>query len=119
MTRNLMFAFVIFAAATPVFAAHGGRNDGINERQYRLEQRIEHGRRSGELTRHEYRRLQYELRLIARDEHAFRADGWLSRPERQHLVARLDAVSRAVYHESHDGERRGAHYNDHRPDRRY
>jgi hypothetical protein len=107
-------------AATPAFADHPSRDGGIDERQYRLEQRVEQGRRSGEITRQEYRHLAQELRLIARDEHAFRADGFLSPRERQVLHARLDEVSRAVYRESHDGQRRYGYYNDgHYADRRF
>jgi hypothetical protein len=111
---------VAMIAATPAFADHQSRESGIDERQHRLEQRIEHGRRSGEITRHEYRRLTQELRFIARDEHAFRADGHLSPRERQALHARLDNVARAVYRESRDGERRHGYYNDgHYADRRF
>jgi hypothetical protein len=114
-----MCALAMIAATTPALADHGTRGDGIGERQYRLEQRIEEGRRSGELTHNEYRRLQHEMRLIARDEHAFRADGHLSPREWQHLNARLDGLAREVYYQKHDGERRGPYYNDRRADRRF
>ena len=119
MTKKLMCALAMIAATGPALADHRGHDDRFDERQQRLEQRIEHGRRTGELTRHEYGRLRHELRLIARDEHAFRADGRLSSRERRHLDARLDAVSRAVYHEVRDGERRAPHYNGYRADGRY
>lgn len=118
---NLMCALAM-VAAVPAFADHQPRDAGINEKQHRLEQRLEHGRRSGDLTRHEYRRLAHELRLIARDEHAFLADGHLSARERHHLHARLDDVSRAMRYERHDAERRQGHgsYNDgHYADRRF
>ena len=117
---KLLSAFALIALSAPALADHDRRDSNVNERQYRLEQRVEHGRRTGELTRHEYRRLQHELRLIARDEHAYRADGRLSPGERHHLHARLDAVARAVRHEIRDGERRYGHYNDrHYADRRF
>ena len=111
-TRTLLATLALIAASAPAFADHQPRDGSIDERQYRLEQRIEHGRRSGELTRHEYRRLQHELRLVARDEHVFRADGHLSPGERHHLHARLDAISRAIRVEAHDGDRRHGYYND-------
>ena len=116
MNKKMICALAMIAASAPAFADHDRRHDGINARQQQLEQRIEQGRRSGELTRFEYRRLQNEMRRIARDEHAFRADGHLSQPERQHLHARLDALARAVRYERHDDEQRGdqryGYYND-------
>ena len=105
-------AFVaLLSAAAPVMADHGGADSGIDQRQHRLEQRIERGWRSGELTRREYRRLQHELRDIERMEHFFRSDGRLSPHERGELHARLDHVAREVYREKHDGEHRyGEHH---------
>jgi hypothetical protein len=117
--KGIVCALALLAASAPALADHRGDAERIGERRYRLEQRIEQGRRSGELTRHEYGRLRSELRLIARDEHAYRADGYLSRPERRYLLARLDAVSRAVYREKRDRERWAPYYNDHRADRRF
>ena len=121
MNKKLICALAMIAAATPAFADHRGHDDGIDARQSRIEQRMEQGRRSGDLTRNEYVRLRNEMRHIARDEHAFRADGHLSQRERQNLNARLDAVARAVRYERHDGERRhGSYYNDgHYADRRF
>jgi hypothetical protein len=112
--------FALLAAASPAFANHGSPDGGLNEREYRLEQRIERGWRSGELSRHEYRRLNYELREIERAERDFKSDGFLSHRELSALHARLDGLSRAVYREKRDLERRYDPYNyDYRADRRY
>jgi hypothetical protein len=120
MNKKLICALAMIAASAPAFADHGRHHDdGIDARQSRIEQRMEQGRRSGELTRNEYVRLRNELRHIARDEHAFRADGHLSHRERQNLNARLDAVAQAVRYEVRDGERRAPHYNDYHADRRF
>jgi hypothetical protein len=123
MNKKLICALAMIGASTPVFADHGrhedSMRDSIDARQSRIEQRMEQGRRSGELTRNEYVRLRNEMRHIARDEHAFRADGHLSPRERQNLNARLDVVAQAVRYEVRDGERRGQPYNDHHADRRY
>ncbi len=57
-------AAVLVAAsglAAPALANHGQRDAGVDERRHRLESRIEEGRHSGELTRHEYRRLRHEI----------------------------------------------------------
>ncbi|HYC48752.1 MAG TPA: hypothetical protein VED01_25015 [Burkholderiales bacterium] len=101
----------IIAAAPPALATHGTRDAGVNERQARLEHRLEQGRRSGELTRPEFRRLRHELREIERAEHYFRSDGWLSPRERSDLHARLAYLERVVYREKRDGERRYGFYN--------
>jgi hypothetical protein len=97
--------------AGPALADHGQRDAGVDERQHRLEQRIEHGARSGELTPREFYRLHHELREIHRAEYYFRADGRLSGHEREELHARLDGLSRDIYRQKHDGQRRHGSYN--------
>ena len=123
MNKKLICALAMIAASAPAFADHGRHDDsmrdGIDARQSRIEQRMEQGRRSGELTRSEYVRLRNEMRHIRRDEQYFRGDGHLSQRERQNLHARLDAVAQAVRYEVRDGERRAPHYNDYHADRRF
>jgi hypothetical protein len=110
----------LMSAAAPAFANHGSPDAGLNEREYRLEQRIEHGWRRGELTRREYGRLNGELRQIQRTERVFKSDGFLSRREVGELHARLDDLSRAVYRDTRDLERRAGPYNyDYRAERRF
>ena len=114
--KRLMIGAALLAAvstATPVLANHGDHSAGVNDRQFRLAQRIEEGRRSGEITRREYVRLTHELRDIERMEHYFRADGRFSPRERSELHARLDHLARVVYLEKHDGERQRGSYNYH------
>jgi hypothetical protein len=101
----------VLTVAAPAFGNDGQRDAGINERQFRLTQRIEQGFRSGELTRNEYSRLRHEASDIERAEHFFRSDGYLSPRERSDLHARLDHLSRAVHHERHDFERGRRPYN--------
>ena len=113
----------LFAAATPAMANHGARDLALDDWQHRLEQRIDHGWRSGELTRHEYRRLRGALRDIERAERVYWSDGHLSPRERNELHARLDWLSREIYRQKHDVERRYESYNhgfyDHHAYRRY
>jgi hypothetical protein len=78
----------------------------LSEREYRLEQRLEHGWRTGELTRPEYRRLRFELTEIERADRYYRSDGFLSAWEVRELHVRLDALSRQVFRETRDVERR-------------
>ena len=110
----------VLLGCAPAMANHGPRDASVNQRQQLLEQRIEHGFRAGELTRHEYRRLRHEAREIDRTEHFFRADGRLTQRESGELHARLDRLARDVYREKHDGERRHESYNrDYHADRRH
>ena len=110
----------LLSAAAPAMASPGERDSGINERQARLEQRIEQGWRRGELTRQEFGRLQNEMREIDRAERYFWSDGRLTARERGDLNARLDHVSRLIQVERHDGEKRYGSYNqDYRADRRF
>jgi len=116
----LVTSLVTLLAAAPALAGHGPRDASINQRQHALEQRIEQGRRSGELTPREYQRLRVQAREIERAEHEFRSDGRLSARERGELNARLDRLARVVYREKHDGERLGGSYNRGYPtDRRF
>ena len=112
----------LFSATVPAWANPVSGDAGLSEREYRLEQRIEHGWRTGELTRPEYRRLRFELTDIERADRYYRADGFLSQREVRELHARLDALSREVFRETRDVERRYGYapYNsDYRADRRF
>ena len=121
MKRHIFAGLVaLFAATTPAWAAPGGPDAGLGEREYRLEQRIEHGWRTGELTRPEYRRLRFELTEIERADRYYRSDGFLSPHEVRELHTRLDALSRQVFHETRDVERRyGYGYGPYNYDRRF
>ncbi|WP_197422606.1 MULTISPECIES: hypothetical protein [unclassified Phenylobacterium] len=96
---------IAVAAATVAAAAglpaHAQRWITINERQARLDDRIDAGLRSGQLTRNEAERLRGEFREIARLETSFRYDG-LSTRERTELDRRFDALSREIRDERQD-----------------
>ncbi|HEY0336068.1 MAG TPA: hypothetical protein VGC70_01915 [Burkholderiales bacterium] len=118
--KSLITAIALLAVTAPAMANYDGQDASINQREYRLAQRIEQGWRSGELTRREYARLRFELRDIQRNEQYFMADGRMSRSEWNQLQARLDNLSRDIYRQKHDVERRGQYYNgDYEAYRRY
>lgn len=118
--KALISAIVLLAVTAPAMADHDFRDAGVNQRQHQLEQRIQQGWRSGELTRPEYRRLRQGLREIERAEHHFSSDGRLSQREQAELHARLDHLSRDVYRQKHDVERRPGFYNgDYHAERRF
>jgi hypothetical protein len=76
----------------------------INQRQARLDQRIDQGIRSGALNRNEARRLRQESRQLATLEGRYRRDG-LSASERRDLDRRFDALSARVRYGKHEGRR--------------
>jgi hypothetical protein len=78
----------------------------INDRQARLEQRIDQGIRSGQLNRHEAMRLRHEMRQLARLEYRYRRTGGLSGWERADLDRRFDQLSAQVRFEKHDAQQR-------------
>lgn len=84
----------------------------INDRQARLDERIDRGVRSGQLTRREAYRLRSEFNSLARLEARYRYNG-LSGWERADLDRRFDALSAQIRFERRDGERYG--YNTYRP----
>ncbi len=93
-------------------------HDDVDRRQARQERRIEHGIESGELTRHEVRRLMRQQRKICDLEQAVEADGHLSRHERRMLHEKLDRASDRIYRLKHNDRRRYARH-DHDRDPRY
>ena len=87
----------------------GERWMSINERQARLEQRIDRGVANGELTRREAYRARASFNDIARLENRYRRDG-LSQWERSDLDRRFDVLAAQVRMDRRDGQRYG--YND-------
>jgi hypothetical protein len=76
---------------------HWDRGDyqNINQRQARLEHRIERGVRTGALTRHEASRMREQFHDIARLERRYRVNG-LSHWERADLDRRFDVFERRL-----------------------
>lgn len=80
---------------------------GINRREYREQQRINQGIRSGELTRREAGRLESGLARIKTDERFARmTGGGISPRERARLDREMNRESRSIYRQKHDGQDR-------------
>jgi hypothetical protein len=106
-----------YARSTPyVQDRYDGRYDGrdrydnrgwydINQRQARLDRRIDQGVRRGDLTWREAAGLRAEFRDIARLEYRYRANG-LSGWERADLDRRFDRLEQRIRYERHDREDR-------------
>jgi len=93
--------FVLGASAVSMAGTRG-----INSREYREQQRINQGIRSGELTRREARRLEAGLARIRIDERYARSSGGISPHERARLERELNRESRGIYRQKHDGQDR-------------
>lgn len=101
-------------ALTAPGAFAGPWGDEIDARQWRQQERIVEGVRSGQLTEREAARLWAQQREIRGLERAFRADGWLDWRERRILERELDRASFDIRREKHDGWTR---WNDRSPQR--
>lgn len=80
----------------------------INARQDRQMARIVAGKRSGELTRHEFRELMAEQRHLRAMEQHFLADGMMDAREFRRLTRALDRASEGIRSEKHDYQARNA-----------
>lgn len=90
--------------AAPAAAQSYGGWTPINQRQAQLETRIDHGLRSGQLTRREASSLRVEFNELARLEARYRRDG-LSPRERADLDRRFDDLSHRIRYERRDDHR--------------
>jgi hypothetical protein len=77
----------------------------INQRQARIEARIDQGIRSGALNRNEAVRIRAQFRQLANLEGQYRRGG-LSNWERQDLNRRFDQLSARVYTQKHNRQHR-------------
>lgn len=96
----------LFIAVIAPAAAWEEPGDSIDARQRRQYERIDEGVRSGELTRHEARRLMREQREISRKEAAYRADGVLTRWELRDIHDDLNRAREHIYNQRQDDDQR-------------
>jgi len=100
-------AMAVAASALAVAAPASAQTwQSINERQARMDERIDMGVRNGSLTRSEAGRLRSEFTALARLEARYRHDG-LSGSERADLDRRFDALSSQIRYERNDRDDRG------------
>lgn len=78
----------------------------IDARQERQMERIQHGARSGQLTRREFRELMQEQQTIRAMERRFRADGRIDAREFRRLDHALDVADRNIRVELRDRQAR-------------
>jgi hypothetical protein len=105
IVMSLLCASAVLAIAPA--AAQAAPWMSINQRQANLEQRIDQGVRSGELTRREAVRLRSEFGSLNRLEARYRRSGGrLDMRERADLDRRFERLSAQVRSQKHDYQRR-------------
>lgn len=78
----------------------------VDDRLSNQAERISEGIRDGSLTAGEAARLEREQAGIAREEQRFMSDGKFTPRERQKTVHDENRLSRQIYRQRHDGQRR-------------
>lgn len=88
--------FMAVLAISLMGLASGALAASIQERVDMAQRRIEHGIRSGALTREEAHRLRGEFNRVRDEETRARADGHLDRRERERLNRELSRLERHI-----------------------
>ena len=102
------FAQTATPAPAPVPVDPGVQQRGtmtplIDKHEASQEQRIKEGKQSGDLTRHEARRLKGEQKAVDRAQTKAAADGTVTAHERQHIRKAQNKAGKDIYRQKHDG----------------
>lgn len=97
-------ALTALAVSVPLLASAQTATPGIDQRQINQERRIEQGERSGQLTPNEAARLERGQTHVDRMEDRAKADGTVTRQERNRIHQAQDVQSRRIYREKHDAQ---------------
>ncbi len=119
MNKHLIISLAVLSSVSmtalpalaegPAHHAHPNmqnRDPGVNHRQDKQGDRIRQGVRSGELTRAEAHDLRKERHDIRVEERQYKSDGHLTKEERRDLHQDMNALSKDIYSEKHDAEKR-------------
>jgi len=82
------------------------RDPGVNKRQKNQRRRIKQGLRTGQLTKGEAKTIIGKERDLAKLEKDLKEDGKLNKDERKQLHEELGSLSKLIYEEKHDDEKR-------------
>jgi hypothetical protein len=89
-------------AADPGTASRGTNTPLIDKHEANQQDRIKQGRQSGELTRHEARRLRTEQKAVDHAQTKAAADGSVSAQERHRIRRMQDKTGKDIYRQKHD-----------------
>ncbi len=104
MNKIILATILGLATMTTTASAYDSQRE-IDHRQAVQEQRIQNARRSGELTRGEYVRLEAEQARIREMERRAQRDGHVDRREASEIRRAQNEASKHISQESHDSDR--------------
>jgi hypothetical protein len=84
-------------------APRGTHTPVIDKQEHNQQNRIQAGKQSGELTRHEARRLHAEQKAVDRAQKKAAADGSVSTQERRRIRHLQNRADKDIYRQKHDG----------------
>ena len=104
--KTLFVGMALTLAALSTFAesASAPATPLIDQRQENQDKRIEKGEASGQLTKHEARRLKHEQGAIDKAKSRAKADGVVSKHERRHVHRMQGRASKDIAHQKHDAQ---------------
>jgi uncharacterized membrane protein YebE (DUF533 family) len=91
------------APAEPSVQQRGTHTPLIDKHEANQEQRIKEGKQSGELTRHEARRLRAEQKAVDRAQNRAKADGTVTAHERERIRKMQNKAGKDIQRQKHDG----------------
>jgi hypothetical protein len=101
MQKQIFIAlFALMGISVGVFAQTA--TPGINRTQAEQQRRIHEGAATGQLTRHEIKKLEKQQRKIEWDKLKAKSDGVVTRHERRHIQKEQEKAARKIYKEKHD-----------------
>jgi len=100
--KRILFLLLVLAAAMPAAFELQAQTPDTDGRQRLQRERIREGRRHGELTRREARKLRREQRHIQRMENRAERDGKLTPREQRKLDRAQDRASRNIFRKKHN-----------------
>src|SRR5258706_9160325 len=104
-TFKLLAVAALAASTLPAFAQTQS-TPRIDQRQAEQQQRIEQGKKSGQLTKKEAAKLEKGQARIQKMENKAAADGKITKKERRQIEHAQDVESRRIYREKHDNQTR-------------
>ena len=105
--KIMTIAALALVATTAAASAQGYAANRIDSREARQEHRIDQGRRTGQLTRHELLHLEAQQARIRQMQRQAMRDGRVDRHEAGAIERAQNTAGRRIAHERHDHQRRG------------
>lgn len=94
--------FAAFLGMAMFFGLNADAQTRINNTQYNQQQRIKHGIKSGQLTRHEARQLRMQQAKVRHYKRMAMADGRVT-PRERHLIRHTQKMAnRNIYYKKHN-----------------